>query len=158
MLRASIPLLAAVAVSLGACGDDASGRACAQPVREELDPGSLVHVVDPATARFTTDPPTSGPHTSSAAPAGAVDDAIPGAVQVAILERGDVLIQYRDVDAGVRAAVRALAGDRTVVAPNPTLPAPIVATAWTYRLTCRALDTDALSRFVEAHAGRSTGQ
>lgn len=150
-LGALIPLL------LTACGDDGGSAACEQPVREELDPASFTHVVDPATARFRTDPPTSGPHISIGLPAGVLDEPIPGAVQVGLLERGDVLVQHRDLSPVDTEAVEALAGDHVVVAPNPDLPAPVVATAWTYKLVCDALDVDALRDFVADHAGEQTG-
>jgi hypothetical protein len=143
-----------LATALGACSGS-GGDACATPVREELDPGYLVHVVDPSTARFRTDPPTSGPHISGAAPTGVLTAPILGAVQVAILERGDVLVQYRPaIAAGDQTALNGLVGDHVVVAPNATLPAPIVATSWTYKLTCDALDTATIERFVRAHAGK----
>jgi hypothetical protein len=139
---------------LGACAGESS-TSCRQPIREELDPGSLVHVIDAASAHIRTDPPTSGPHETGATPSGVVDEPMLGAVQVAILERGDVLIQHRD---GLAAAdvttLNGLAGDHTVVAPNPALPAPVVASAWTYKLSCDAVDTAALERFVRDHAGK----
>jgi hypothetical protein len=155
-MRFVVAPLAGVALTITACGGNSSARPCDQPVREELDPSSIVHVIDPQNANFRTNPPTSGPHTSSPGPTGALDEPIPGAVQVNILERGDVLVQYRDLDAATTATVRSLAVDRVVVAPNPTLPAPVVATAWTYKLTCRALDTTAIAAFVKAHEGKST--
>jgi hypothetical protein len=128
---------------------------CEQPVREELDPASFTHVIDPTTARFKTDPPTSGPHVSGALPTGAVDEPVLGAVQVSILEGGKVLVQYRDLTGTDLDEVKAFAGDQVVVAPNPDLPgdATVVATAWTYKLSCRALDIDAVETFIADHAG-----
>jgi hypothetical protein len=144
-----------VAAVTAACGGDdgANSSSCRQPVREELDPASFTHVIDPADARFQTDPPTSGPHTSGALPTGVVDEAIPGAVQVAILEGGNVIVQYRDLGADALAEVAAFAGPQVVVAPNPDLPSPVVATAWTYKLQCDALDVDAVETFIADHAG-----
>jgi hypothetical protein len=141
--------------TLAACGGGGSGSAsCEQPIREELDPASLTHVIDPEDARFRTDPPTSGPHVSGALPSGVLRTPIPGAVQVAILEAGNVLVQYddslpsTDVD-----ALAGLATDEVVVTVNYDLPAPVVATAWTYKLTCDAVDVDALQDFIDDHAG-----
>jgi hypothetical protein len=139
--------------TVSACGGGSSSSACEQPIREELDPASLTHVIDPATARFKTDPPTSGPHVSGAVPTGLVDEPIPGAVQVAILEGGDVVVQYRDLTGADLDEVKLFAGDQVVVAPNPDLPAEVVATAWTYKLTCTALDIDAIETFIADHAG-----
>jgi hypothetical protein len=153
-------VLALCVVILGmpaACGGGSASSACDQPVREELDPASLTHVIDPDTARFLTDPPTSGPHVSGAVPTGVVGESLPGAVQVAILEGGNVLVQYRDLAGTDLEAVTGLAGEHVVVAPNPDLPAPVVATAWTYKLTCDAVDVDALETFIADHAGADTG-
>jgi hypothetical protein len=153
----SLPALSAVA----ACGGGSSGSAssaCDQPIREELDPASFTHVIDPATANFKTDPPTSGPHVSGAVPTGLVDGALPGAVQVAILEAGDVIVQYRDLTGDDLDEVKLFAGHQVVVAPNPDLPAPVIATAWTYKLTCDALDIDAIETFIADHAGAAVDQ
>ncbi len=81
---------------------------------------------------------------------------MPEPVQVALLEGGEVLVQYRDLDAGERRDVEALARrlSRLTVAPNPDLPDRVVATAWTYKQTCDGVDTDALARFVRSHAGK----
>jgi hypothetical protein len=153
----SLPALSAVA----ACGGGPSGSAasaCDQPIREELDPASFTHVIDPATANFKTDPPTSGPHVSGAVPTGLVDGALPGAVQVAILEAGHVIVQYRDLTGDDLDEVKLFAGAQVVVAPNADLPAPVIATAWTYKLTCDALDIDAIETFIANHAGAAVDQ
>jgi Protein of unknown function (DUF3105) len=134
-------------------GGGSASSACEQPVREELDPASFTHVIDPSTARFKTDPPTSGPHVSGKLPTGVVAEALPGAVQVAVLEGGNVIVQYRDLSDADRGEVEAFAGEQVVVAPNPDLPAPVVATAWTYKLTCDALDIHAVETFIADHAG-----
>src|SRR5690606_18327470 len=139
--RPPVRVLAGLAVALSvftACGGDDASASCAQPVREELDPASLTHVIDPDDATFRTNPPTSGPHVSGAPPTGVLDEPIPGAVQVAILEGGGVLVQHRDLSPADVEAVEALAGEDVVVAPNDDLPAPVVATAWTYKLSCDA--------------------
>ena len=65
-----------------------------------------------------------------------------------LLAQGDVLIQYRDLESADVAALQSLAGDQVVVAPNSTLPAPIVATAWRKRQTCTAVDIDDLRQFA----------
>ena len=84
-----------------------------------------------------------------------MDEPITRPVQVGILERGDVLLQHDpDLDAGDRARLEDLAGDGVVVAPNPELPAPIVATAWLYKRTCDAADADALQDFVDERRGK----
>lgn len=156
MLPALVLALVAGLVA-AACGAGAAAAGCAAPVEEELDPAVLLHVLPESPVTYRTDPPTSGPHTGTA-PRGAVDEAIPGPVQVAVLERGDVLVQY---DPGLGddevAFLRSLAGERVVTAPNAALPAPIVATAWQWKLQCEQIDLDAIDRFVADRAGAVGG-
>ena len=86
---------------------------------------------------------------------GVVADPIPRPVQVGILEQGDVLIQHDPDLAGAdRTALEALAGDGVVVAPNPDLPAPIVATAWLYKRTCDEVDAEALQEMIDERQGK----
>ncbi len=151
--RAGAGIVALCALSLGACGS--TNDACRVPVREPLHPDHLLHVTDPTAAIFDTLTPTSGPHLSAGGPSGVVDEPLLPAVQVAILERGDVLVQYRDeADA---ATLRTLARDRVVVAPLPSLTDRVVATAWTYRLRCSGVDTKAIEKFAAAHSGKGQG-
>ena len=156
MMRSGLTIRATtviVAVSFSfATGCGAARAACGSPVREPLDPNHLLHVTDPAVARYQTDPPTSGAHLGTPGPEGFVATPLLPAVQVTILERGDVLVQYRDpTDA---AALASLVRNRVVVAPQPSLPARVVVTAWTYKLSCSAVDAKALTKFAEAHAGK----
>ena len=154
--RACSAALLVGAVGVAACGSGSDGDgACGPTTRESLDPAYLVHVLEDAEdLEYTSDPPTSGPHQSGPAVSGVVDDPLTRPVQVGILERGDVLIQYDpDLDAAATAAVTGLAGDRVVVAPDADLPAPIVATAWLFKRTCDAVDSHALQDFVDERVG-----
>lgn len=142
---------------LAACGDDttASGG-CGATRREALDTAYLVHVLDDAPGvEYTSDPPTSGPHKPTPPATGVVDEPLSRPVQVGILERGDVLLQYDPtVTPADRAALEALAGDQVVVAPNPDLPDLVVATAWVYKRTCGSVDVAALEEFVTERVGQ----
>jgi hypothetical protein len=147
-------LLAAIA--LGSCGGGSGdGQACGPTTRESLDPAYLVHVLGEADdLEYASDPPTSGPHQPGPEVAGVVAEPLTRPVQVGILERGDVLIQHLpDLDDESRADLDALGGDRVVVAPNPDLPAPVVATAWLFKRTCETVDTAALRDFVAERVG-----
>lgn len=146
------PALAAVLLLVLLVGcrggdDDESRAACASVVVEALDPGSPRHVL-PGTPEptYATDPPTSGAHRAGPTPSGVVEEALPRSVQVAVLERGGVVVQHRDADD--RAALAPLGGDRVVVAPNPDLPVRVVATAWRHKLACTGLDVDAVRSFI----------
>lgn len=137
---------------LGACGGGNSSAGCGQPFREPLNPNSVQHVIDPSSARYDSDPPTSGPHLFATPPRGVVTRQLLPAEQVTVLEAGDVLVQYRDrADAS---AVEALKQIWVTIAPNSTLDTRVVATAWTYKLECKTVDAAALQKFIAAHKGQ----
>jgi hypothetical protein len=144
-------------VLMAACGGgDDDSAACGQITREALDPAFHVHIVGEDTAAdYTTDPPTSGPHQAGPAVEGVVEDPIPRPVQVGILEGGHILLQHGpDLPEDDLADLQALGGPGVVVAPNPDLPAPVVATAWTHKRTCDAVDVAALQEFVDERSGK----
>jgi hypothetical protein len=155
-LAARSLLVLALGAGSAACGSDGGEGACGPIVRESLDSAYLVHVLGGATdVEYTSDPPTSGPHQPGPPVDGVVDEPITRPIQVGILERGDILLQHRpDLPATQRAELEALGGDGVVVAPNPDLDDPVVATAWTYKRTCEAVDVDALQQFIDERAGK----
>ena len=148
-----------VAACAAGCHSNAAA-VCGPALRETLDPAYLVHVLgaDAAKVRYTTDPPTSGPHQPGPAIDGVVAEPIARPLQVSILERGDVLVQHRPgLSPSAVAELEALAGRHVVVAPNPDLPSPVVATAWVEKLRCDAVDTAALRTFIAERQGRGPG-
>lgn len=150
-------LAISLVLAIAGCGSSGGGDdACGPVIRERLDPAYLVHVVgDGAAVRYTTDPPTSGPHKAGPAVEGVVTEPIPRPVQVGILEGGDILLQHApDLPAAQRTALEGLAGHGVVVAVNADLPNPVVATAWTTKRTCRAIDVPALREFIRQRAGK----
>jgi hypothetical protein len=154
--RACSAALLVGAIGVGACGDGSDGDgACGPTTRESLDPAYLVHVLADADGlEYTSEPPTSGPHQSGPAVSGVVDEPLSRPVQVGILERGDILLQHDpELDPAAIASLEALAGERVVVAPNPDLPDPVVATAWLFKRTCDTADVDALQGFVDERVG-----
>lgn len=155
-----------VAMGLTGCGtggsDNGSGKRslpaapCTGETQEPLDPGSGRHVLPGgAEPTYATDPPTSGPHQSGAHPTGDVDAPIPRPQQVALLEDGGVLIQYREP--GFREALAPLAKGDVTIAPNPDLPGGVVATAWQHKLVCSGPNPGDLATFITAHAGKGAG-
>jgi len=149
-------LLVVVGLAASACGD--SGSAGCIEIREPLDPASIQHVLDPAAVTYQTDPPTSGPHLSGPAASGLLDSAIIPAAQVRVLEAGGVVVQYRDPIevADVRSLLDATEVS-IVIAPAETLPAPVVATAWTWKLTCETVDLDRIQEFAVARSAEAPG-
>jgi hypothetical protein len=151
-------LVVGMALLTAGCGDDGAGG-CGAIRRERLDPAYLVHVLGDEDVEYTSDPPTSGPHQPSPAFEGVVDEPLSRPVQVGVLERGDVLVQHDpDLSRGERSALEELAGDGVVVAPNPDLPAPVVATAWLFKRTCDDVDVDAIEAFIAERKGKGPEQ
>lgn len=163
-------LAALAGLGLAACGSDGSGDApsatsgkgglgaapCSGPTQEQLDPGSGRHVLPGAAEpTYISDPPTSGAHQSGAHPKGDVEAPIPRPQQVALLEDGGVLVQYREP--GFRSALAPLATGDVTIAPNPDLPAAVIATAWRNKLVCSGPNPAALTEFIAAHAGKGAG-
>lgn len=153
-------LAATAALGLVACGGSSGSAAktgCDGGVREALDP-NLSHVLvqsGDTEPKYLTDPPTSGPHSPGAKPAGVAVVPLSKPVQVGALEAGLVLVQYRDpADLD---ALKPLGTGSVVVAPNPTLGARVVATSWLFKLTCSSIDTAAITAFATQHAGHGPG-
>lgn len=131
---------------------------CEPRLREALDPGSVQHVLPGAPApAYTTDPPTSGPHEPSDVFEGERTAPVAPPIQVSQLEAGKVLIQYRDLAPDEIDRLRPLAGPDVILAPNPDLPARVVATAWTFKQVCAGVDVDALRSFAVDRAGQGPG-
>lgn len=101
--------------------------------------------------------PTSGNHVGDAV-CGASDEPLDADTQLASLAAGRVVVQYDPEAVGGSERDRLVAWhesylDRVVLAPNPRLETPVVATAWTRRLPLRGVETSFLSTFVTAYAG-----
>ena len=155
VVLAVVMALAAAGAALVWRARSGSGGACDDPIQDPLDARSLQHSLPGAPpVTYGTEPPTSGPHQAGRLPGGVVGEPLAGPVQVGALEAGQVLLQHRDLAAPDLVTLESLGGPLVVVAPNPALPAPVVASAWRTRQLCRAVDVDALARFVKDHAGR----
>jgi len=152
-MRLLAALLVSVALSATACADDGTTGSCAE-IREPEDPRSIQHVIDAESVVFQTDPPTSGPHLSGPPLQGLFGQPIAPAAQVRTLESGGIVVQYESE--GALEAMRTLLDDEgdapIAVAPNTDLPAAVVATAWTWKLTC---DSPNIARIREFAASRT---
>jgi hypothetical protein len=131
---------------------------CRPALNERLDPRSTIHLFSSAPEpHYLTDPPTSGPHRLGPPFQGVVASPIPRPSQVAMLESGYVILQYRGLAPRQVAALGAMAGDLVTVAPPAgALPSPVVATAWTWKLECGSVAPAAASviqTFITAHRG-----
>jgi hypothetical protein len=141
-----------------ACGGEGSLAAdCDDVVTEELDPTWTVHLLPGAPEPgYLTDPPTSGPHYSAEPATGVVDEPLDDASQVTVLEVGGVLVQYRpaDLSDSDRGRLVRLAEDGVVIAPDPDLPDPVVATAWQTKQRCQGVALDTLTAFISDQGGQ----
>lgn len=142
-MRAVRATLAAVLVlGTGACastsGTTPPTHGCTKVHTDPFDPGSSIHLLPGAPEpSYVTDPPTSGAHRVGRYPRGVQGEPIPRPIQVALLEVGFVLVQYRpSTGAGPALASLAAANPYVTVAPNPALPDPVVATAWLRDVRC----------------------
>jgi hypothetical protein len=157
-VRPRLALCLTALVLLGGCGGD-DDVACGPVEQEPLDPNSGLHVLpDQEVPEYETSPPTSGAHYASEPPSGVVDEPLDEPMQVLILEIGQVLLQYRDLPEDEVARLEGFADtDGVVVAPNPDLPEPVVATAWVTKQTCSGLDADVIREFVREQRGQGPG-
>jgi len=64
---------------------------------------------------------------------------------------------YRDLSADELKKLSDLAADKVVVAPNPSLPDRVVATAWLNKQSCSGVDAGALRGFIRTRAGHGPG-
>ena len=169
--KPSLAVLAALVLLAGCGGGSGSGGSgggsgsggsgadaqCGDDTQEALDPGSLTHLLPGAPEpAYSSDPPTSGPHLAGGAPQGAQDEPVPRPAQVALLEAGGVMLQFRDITPADLRRLRTLSEREVVVAPNPDLDSPVVATAWRHRLACGGASgpaLDDLESFVDTHKG-----
>jgi len=154
----------ALTVFPGCGGSSARASAACQPAfQEKLDSRSTEHLFPGAPEpKYLTEPPTSGPHQLGPPFTGVVTTPIPRPKQVAMLESGYVLVQYQGLAAAQVGQLAALAGNLVTVAPAAaTMPAPVVATAWTWKLTCPATvaaNLQSIQAFIAAHKGQGFTQ
>jgi hypothetical protein len=148
-----------LAATVVACsGGGTTGAGCTGIHQEPFDPRSTQHLLPGASVPpYVTNPPTSGAHQVGYYPRGVVPNAIPDPVQVALLEDGFVVVQYRPTTGIGGLAALTKINPYVSVAPNPGLPQPVVATAWLSDMRCGSAAPGAvkdLERFVRARVGR----
>jgi len=116
------------------------------------------HVAGEATLfRYSSDPPTSGPHFAGTAAWGVHEQPIPKALQIHNLEDGGVLVQYNCFDCNdlifrLKDIVRRYP-DKVILAPYPGMKSRIGLTAWSYIDAFDQFDEPRILRFIEAHRG-----
>ena len=96
---------------------------------------------------------------ASPTPAGVLGTSVPPEVQVRLPESGGGMVQY---DSSVTSAeilqLRSVGSPTIVVAPAASeLPARIVATAWTWKLSCPTVDLRTLEDFASERPADAPG-
>ena len=114
--------------------------------------------VDPSeSVNYPTPTPTSGAHALASARCGLITDGLPLEFAVHSLEHGVVVVWYRpDLEESLLPDLQVLLGQwdsHLIVAPNPEISEPIVATAWN-RLQRFEDVGPGLSEFVDVYRQR----
>jgi hypothetical protein len=119
---------------------------------EHLAPGA-------AAPDYSSDPPTSGPHSGTPAACGIYRQPVPEVAYLHSMEHGAIVVQY-DPDL-TQEQVDELeeigrdAGGEIIVAPRPGNPAPVAITAWTKLLLLDEVDGEVIAAFEQEFGNRS---
>ena len=155
--------IASAGLVAGCSGGTSPAGGCRGPHTDALDIRSVLHLLPGAPEPpYSTDPPTSGAHRVGFYPRGVVATPIGRPIQVALLEKGFIVVQYRsDLGPAAEAALAPLTAltPYLAVAPDPTLPNPVVATSWLHDLRCGGTGPAALAaigHFVTQRVGQGT--
>jgi len=144
--------LCAILITASACSRETG---CDLPRQEPLNSSSSLHLLGNVEVVWETNPPTSGPHYPVPPKGGDYDYTLSNLEQVSFLESGGVMIQYlassKDID---QQKLFSFASDSVIVSPNEKLESPLVATAWTWKLSCKNYESEALEEFIDAHQGK----
>ena len=126
---------------------------------EEMPVMQSDHIpTDSDPGEYSTNPPTSGPHTPYLADWGVHKIPVPLEIQVHNLEDGGVMVQYaceKPCDELVK-QLEALAAkhDRLIVAPYPLMNSKIALTAWQRIETLDSFDEKRINDFIQAYIGK----
>lgn len=156
----------ALALLLVACGGSSTAQgpapataACAVAEPQTLQGGGHLLGAGAPPVPYSSNPPTSGWHASGGGPAtGAYATALAEPDQVAVLERGGVVVVtdpgLPPTTAAVLAELSAELGGDVVVTPHVrTLPTPVTLTAWGVLQRCDVVGIDDVAAFVAVHGG-----
>jgi hypothetical protein len=152
-------LIIALAACSGQSGAPAATSDCGEVDIVPIQGGEHLIGDRPAPIPYNSTPPTSGWHASGAFTIAihALNDPLPEAKQVSVLEAGGVVVTYRDLPdherAGLEAHVREHYDGRVALTPYDELePGTVAFTGWGVLQRCDAVDLAALDAFVDAYA------
>ncbi len=142
---------ALIGATLSGCGQ--SEATCAPVVVEQLDSDNSHLLPGSMAPDYLTDPPTSGPHVGGVRVTGIRNGPIGRVEQVSSLETGVVIVQYRSpLKDEATTQLSTLPLQDVAIAPNDELPAPIVVTGWSVKMTCQGVNRAAIEQFVNTYS------
>ena len=125
---------------------------CDTPRQEPLSASSSLHLLGNTEATWETNPPTSGPHYPVPPRGGNYDYTLSNLEQVAFLESGGVIIQFLPNNKNVNLQqLRSFANQSVIVSPNQALESSLIATAWTWKLSCEEYLPEKLNEFISKY-------
>ena len=144
--------LCAILIATSACS---SKNGCDLPRQEPLSSSSSLHLLGNAEVIWETNPPTSGPHYPIPPKGGDYDFTLSNLEQVSFLESGGVIVQYLpDIEGIDHQQLASFASDYVIISPNKTLESLLVATAWTWKLSCKEYEFESLAKFITERQGK----
>ena len=144
--------LSVILIAASACSRETG---CDLPRQEPLSSSSSLHLLGNTEVAWETDPPTSGPHYPVPPKGGAYGHTLSNLEQVSFLESGGVIIQHlpsiNNID---QQKLTSFASDSVIISPNEKLESLLVATAWTWKLSCENYEFESLEKFILDHQGK----
>jgi hypothetical protein len=163
------------AAGAGGAASDAGDAGDASDAAQQADCGTTIvyypplaspHIPVCSPVLYASNPPTSGPHYPIWAAYKTYTEPVPRGFYVHDLEHGGIVIAY-NCPSGCDAELAELASflnarpsdpactppvkARVVVTPDPLLPTPFAAAAWSWALTSQCFDLAALGPFMDQH-------
>ncbi|MBT70409.1 MAG: hypothetical protein CL432_09725 [Acidimicrobiaceae bacterium] len=143
--------LCVILIATSACSSE---NGCDLPRQEPLSSSSSLHLLGNTEVTWETNPPTSGPHYPIPPKGGNYDYALSNLDQVSFLESGGVIVQYLpDINGNNHPKLASFASNYVIISPNETLESLLVATAWTWKLSCKEYDFESLAKFIAERQG-----
>jgi hypothetical protein len=159
---AIIVVVAAIGATLAFRGGSAQASGADGPcMRQTFPPQGRQHVQKLAKGfKYSTFPPTSGPHFPIPAVWNLYTEPVPEIRLVHNLEHGGIIVQYGNKvpQSQVQAITQwyqndSQGDDGLIVAPLPALGGKIALTAWTHLMTCPRFDEGTFNRFTDDYRG-----
>lgn len=126
---------------------------------EKLPSEGRDHLASGATYDYGDPAPTSGPHDPRAPTCGAYEETLPLTLAVHALEHGAVILWHRpDIEESEVNALQDVMqsyDSHVIVAPNPAIADPVVATAWNRRMRFESAGDPVLAEFVDTYRHRA---